>query len=83
MQDSHPYGSHRLWTDTAGRTYTFHLDATATGMDAMLDGVVIVRGAPADFRAAINPVFDGDYVWAVTRDELDVQRVVRYRIVWE
>ena len=39
--------------------------------------------APADFRAAINPVFDGDYVWAVTRDELDVQRVVRYRIVRE
>ena len=252
LQDSHPYGSHGLWTDTAGRTYTFHVDATATGMDAMLDGVVIVRGpdgthldtlpgpasdfdppmltasskprgptgatghrtepvpfspaavwaghphggilkgissdyridlllgdrvlrierafdpipvppaerdhyrdsimdmmlwmdpdwewngppipeskpvfrrlhsgkdgriwvelspelrsasdislgerirydvfeaggtylgavdAPADFRAAINPVFDGDYVWAVTRDELDVQRVVRYRIV--
>ena len=39
--------------------------------------------APADFRAAINPVFDGDYVWAVTRGELDVQRVVRYRIVRE
>ena len=39
--------------------------------------------APEDFRASINPVFDGDYVWAVTRDELDVQRVVRYRIVRE
>ena len=39
--------------------------------------------APADFRASINPVFDGDYVWAVTRGELDVQRVVRYRIVRE
>ena len=39
--------------------------------------------APADFRASVNPVFDGDYVWAVTRDELDVQRVVRYRIVRE
>ena len=37
--------------------------------------------APADFRASINPVFDGDYVWAVTRGELDVERVVRYRIV--
>lgn len=39
--------------------------------------------APAEFRASINPVFDGDHVWAVTRDELDVQRVVRYRIVRE
>lgn len=39
--------------------------------------------APADFRASINPVLDGDYVWAVTRGELDVQRVVRYRIVRE
>ncbi|MCY4572038.1 MAG: hypothetical protein OXF01_04485 [Gemmatimonadetes bacterium] len=39
--------------------------------------------APADFMASINPVFDGDYVWAVTRGELDVQRVVRYRIVRE
>ena len=37
--------------------------------------------APAGFRASINPVFDGDHVWAVTRDDLDVQRVVRYRIV--
>ena len=39
--------------------------------------------APADFRASINPVFDGDHVWAVTRGEFDVQRVVRYRIVRE
>ena len=27
-----------------------------------------------------RPVFNGDYVWAVTRDELGVQRVVRFRI---
>ncbi|MDE2654067.1 MAG: 6-bladed beta-propeller [Gemmatimonadota bacterium] len=39
--------------------------------------------APADFSTAINPVFDRDHVWAVTRGELDVQRVVRYRIVRE
>lgn len=39
--------------------------------------------APADFRSSINPVFDGDHVWGVTLDELDVQRVVRYRIVRE
>ena len=39
--------------------------------------------APGDFRASINPVFDGDYVWAVTRGGFDVERVVRYRIVRE
>ena len=27
-----------------------------------------------------EPIFDGDHVWSVTRDELGVQRVVRYRI---
>ena len=26
------------------------------------------------------PVFDSDNVWAVTEDELGVERVVRYRI---
>lgn len=36
---------------------------------------------PDDFTPWVDPVFDGDYVWAVTRDELGVQRVVRYRIV--
>ena len=35
---------------------------------------------PDDFSAFPPPVFDGDYVWAVTRDDLDVERVVRYRI---
>ena len=41
-------------------------------------GVVV---PPEDFWPYTNPVFDGDHVWAVTRDELGVQRVVRYRIV--
>jgi hypothetical protein len=36
---------------------------------------------PDDFRTSPPPVLRGDYVWAVTRDDLDVQRVVRYRIV--
>ena len=39
--------------------------------------------APGELMASINPVFDGDQVWAVTRGELDVERVVRYRIVRE
>ncbi len=38
--------------------------------------------APEGFLATTpEPVFDGDHVWAATRDELGVQRVVRYRIV--
>lgn len=37
--------------------------------------------APEGFRDWPEPVFDGDHVWAVTRDELAVERVVRYRLV--
>lgn len=36
--------------------------------------------APDAFSPYPTPVFRGDRVWAVTRDELDVQRVVRFRI---
>jgi hypothetical protein len=39
----------------------------------------VVR-APVEFRGSPQPVFRGDLVWDVTRDEVDVQRVVRYRI---
>lgn len=35
--------------------------------------------APSDFSPRPT-VFDGDHVWAVTRDSLGVERVVRYRI---
>ncbi|MGD8726889.1 MAG: 6-bladed beta-propeller [Gemmatimonadales bacterium] len=38
---------------------------------------------PASFRVDPEPVISGDHVWAVTRDELDVPRVVRFRIVRE
>lgn len=41
-------------------------------------GVLVV---PDDVAYQPDPVFNGDHVWAVTRDELGVQRVVRYRIV--
>ena len=45
------------------------------------EGVYLGRvEAPADFSAYPTPVFDGDHVWAVTRDELGVQRVVRFRL---
>lgn len=35
---------------------------------------------PEDFSSSPFPVFDGDDVWAVSRDDLGIQRVVRYRI---
>ena len=38
---------------------------------------------PEGFSAIPVPVFDGDHVWAVERDELGVERVVRYRILVE
>lgn len=44
LANPHLPGPHRIWTDTAGRTYTFHLDIPATSMEAMLKGVVVVRG---------------------------------------
>ena len=40
-------------------------------------GVVV---APDELSTFPAPVFDGDRVWAVTADELGVERVVRYRI---
>jgi len=40
-------------------------------------GVVV---PPAEFSPHPHPVFHGDHVWAVARDELGVERVVRYRI---
>jgi hypothetical protein len=37
--------------------------------------------APVSFRIDPEPVIRGDYVWAITRDELDVASVTRFRIV--
>lgn len=37
--------------------------------------------APRDLRMSPLPVARGDTVWAVTRDELDVPTIVRFRIV--
>ena len=45
------------------------------------DGTYLGAVAPPDgFEYNKAPVFDGDHVWAVTQDELGVERVVRYRI---
>ena len=35
---------------------------------------------PRSFRTRPEPLVRGDHVWAVTRDDLDVARVVRFRI---
>lgn len=46
------------------------------------DGTYVGRvEAGVGFQRYPEPVFDGDYVWAVREDDLGVQQVVRYRIV--
>jgi hypothetical protein len=35
---------------------------------------------PRDMATSPTPVFGTDFIWAVTRDDTDVQRIVRYRI---
>ena len=54
----------------------------ADAMAFLPDGRLVVPDQ-RNGRINLNPVFDGDHVWAVTRGELDVQRVVRYRVVRE
>jgi hypothetical protein len=45
------------------------------------DGTYLGRvRTPDGFSTSPEPVFRGDLVWAVERDELDVPRIVRYRI---
>ncbi len=45
------------------------------------DGTYLGRvRTPMGFSTYPWPKFDGDHVWAITRDELGVQKVVRYRI---
>lgn len=45
------------------------------------DGAYLGRVlAPTGFSVSPTPVFDGDRVWAVVRDELDVQYVTRFRV---
>lgn len=38
--------------------------------------------APDGLASFPEPVFRGDTVWALTRDDLDVQQVVRYQVRW-
>ena len=45
------------------------------------DGTYLGVVVPPDGTTLSIAVFDGDHVWAVTEDELEVERVVRFRIV--
>lgn len=64
-----PFSYPVIWT-TSIRYDVFESDGTYLGVVVPPDG----------FSASPDPVVDGDHVWAVTRDELGVERVVRYRI---
>ena len=64
-----PFSAPVFWEEPV-RYDVFEPDGTYLGVVAPPDG----------FSTFVAPVFDGDHVWAVTRDELGVQRVVRYRI---
>ncbi|MDE2795252.1 MAG: 6-bladed beta-propeller [Gemmatimonadota bacterium] len=64
-----PFSTPVIWREPL-RYDVFESDGTYLGVVVPPDG----------FSPYPNPVFDGDHVWAVTRDDLGVQRVVRYRI---
>ncbi len=64
-----PYSMPVEWVESV-RYDVFEPDGTYLG---------VVR-PPDDFKPRPRPVFDGDHVWAVTEDELGVERVARYRI---
>ena len=65
-----PFSEPVTWRE-ATRYDVFEPDGTYLGVVA----------PPDEFSYFPTPTFDGDHVWAVTSDELGVQRVVRYRIV--
>ena len=67
-----PFSMATLWTYPL-RFDVFEPDGTYLG----------TVNAPEDFSLYPEPVFDGDYVWAVTRDDLGVERVVRWRVEME
>lgn len=65
-----PFSEPVSWIEPA-RYDVFESDGTYLGAVATPDG----------FSTYPDPILEGDHVWAVTRDELGVQRVVRFRIV--
>lgn len=82
----------RLWTEASAEENENH-DPGNPGSDPVAwpsplrydvfeaDGTYLGAVVPPDgFVYEPQPVFDGDDVWAVTRDGLGVERVVRFRI---
>ena len=73
----------RLWTEArppatgAGDSWPAPLRYDAFEPDGTYLGAVV---PPEGFADHPEPVFDGDDVWAITRDALGVERVVRFRI---
>lgn len=65
-----PFSEPVTWREST-RYDVFESDGTYLGVVMPPDG----------FAPSPDPVFVRDHVWAVTRDELGVERVVRYRIV--
>lgn len=66
-----PFSDPVIW-ESPVRYDAFEPDGTYLGGLAAPEGFLV---SPAE------PIFDGEKVWAVSRDELGVQRVVRYRIL--
>ena len=65
-----PHSASEVWRGERIRYDVFESDGTYLG----------AVNAPEDFSTHPAPVFGTDHVWAVTRDDLRVERVVRYRI---
>ena len=67
-----PSSTPRVWRSPL-RFDVFEADGTYLG----------AVNPPEDFASNPLPAFDGDDVWAVSRDDLGIQRVVRYRVTLE
>ncbi len=65
-----PRSESELWLGERRRYDVFEFDGTYLG----------AVDAPADLARHPPAVFGADHVWAVARDELRIERVVRYRI---